>query len=60
MFPLITNSPVMSSSGNDLAGLPDKKFKRIIITVFKQLREDRSRLQKNKDLNEQLNSIQDN
>lgn len=36
----ITNLTLMNANENDWEDLPDKEFKRMIITVFKQLEED--------------------
>lgn len=36
----ITNLALMNANENDWEDLPDKEFKRMIITVFKQLEED--------------------
>lgn len=45
--PKVTNPMVMNPRKNSLESLPDKEFKRMIITLFKYLKED-----KNKELKE--------
>lgn len=47
----ITNLIVMTPNENDLEELPEKEFKRMLISAFKQLKEDINKHQENKDTN---------
>lgn len=49
MSPLKVTNPIMvDSNANNLKNLSDQGFKRMLISMFEHLKEDRSVLQKNK------------
>lgn len=56
-----TNFTLMAPKENDFEDLLDKKFKRLITTIFKQLKDDMPSLKEHEsEINDEVNPIYEN